>query len=240
MTASHVIAPYVQAAQRAVTGSGSAPPPLRVMFAELGPPPPGQPPLGESEFGVKFSFATVVAIQDGAPKLDLAALQLSMPAGRALKAAMLAGEACQEGDPVAVCGFPFGRDLHRDQLSGGVVNASFSQGIVSAILPYPSAPKVTQAVFQIDAMTNPGNSGGPVFDPNTGDILGVLIQGMLIKRAAPSQDATGPSGAEKTAKAEEALGMPTGIARAIHIHKAAPIIAALREGRTAAPPRVSR
>ena len=55
----------------------------------------------------------------------------------------------------------------------------------------------TFEIFQLDATAYPGNSGGPLFDPNTGEVLGVMNM-VLIKGTR-----------------ESALSQPSGIAYAI-------------------------
>lgn len=57
----------------------------------------------------------------------------------------------------------------------------------------------TFAIFQLDATAYPGNSGGPLFDPNTGEVLGVVNM-VLIKGTR-----------------ESALSQPSGISYAIPI-----------------------
>lgn len=72
-----------------------------------------------------------------------------------------------QGDPVAVIGYPFGKELF-DFTKSKVAETSYSQGVVS---------KVSLAKIQIDASANPGNSGGPIFDQN-GRVIAVLTQGL--------------------------------------------------------------
>jgi S1-C subfamily serine protease len=83
----------------------------------------------------------------------------------------------KEGQEVAACGFPYGYELH---VASASANASLSQGVVSAILP---APLVLQTEpdkcksFQVDMTLNPGNSGGPVFRPGDGEVVGIVSSG---------------------------------------------------------------
>ena len=88
--------------------------------------------------------------------------------------------AVEEGQPIAFTGFPIGPVL-------GLYPVTHS-GIVSAITPIvtplPSAGKLNAKlirrmrapydVFQLDASAYPGNSGSPVFNPATGEVLGVV------------------------------------------------------------------
>ena len=69
--------------------------------------------------------------------------------------------------------------------------------ITPAALPSPSAGRLSETairglrngtfnIFQLNATAYPGNSGGPLFDPETGDVVGVLNM-VLIKRAPASR-----------------------------------------------------
>jgi hypothetical protein len=216
LTASHVVAPFIKAANRHAQGLGPAPAALRVLVTRLATTPPSHPPPlgvppGAKSLGVQFGFAPVVGIQDAAPKLDIAALLVKFPQSLKMRTLELADEPCEEGDEVAACGFPFGRDLHKDQLLGAVVKASFSQGIVSATLPFAGAPREARVIFQLDAMINSGNSGGPVFDPATGKVLGVIIEGTLVKRvrgAIPGPQGKAPAASNPVPSAPDNPGQP--------------------------------
>ena len=80
--------------------------------------------------------------------------------------------------------------------------------ITPAALPAPTARLLNENairglrggtfdIFQLDGTAYPGNSGGPLFDPDTGDVLGVINM-VLIKSTR-----------------ESALSEPTGISYAI-------------------------
>ena len=109
---------------------------------------------------------------------DLALLQISGPA---LPAARLArGADVREGDEVAFTGFPIGMVLglypvtHR-----GIVSA-----ITPIVIPADSAKQLTAErirrlknpfdVYQLDAIAYPGGSGSPLFDTNSGRVIGVV------------------------------------------------------------------
>ncbi|ABA58398.1 Peptidase S1 and S6, chymotrypsin/Hap [Nitrosococcus oceani ATCC 19707] len=87
----------------------------------------------------------------------------------------------REGEGVAFTGFPIGPVL-------GLYPVTH-RGIVSAITPIATAGRASQdlnpqriqqlrrqpfKVFQLDATAYPGNSGSPVYDPDTGQVLGVV------------------------------------------------------------------
>jgi S1-C subfamily serine protease len=47
-------------------------------------------------------------------------------------------------------------------------------------------------VFQLDATAYPGNSGGPLFDPDSGEVLGVVNMGVI--KGTKESALTNPSG----------------------------------------------
>jgi S1-C subfamily serine protease len=183
-----------------------------------------------------YFLSTVIGIyrpQD----CDIAVLQTA-PTGEALKAinaVRFASSPCAEGDHVATCGYPFGVELHA-QIVGGLVTIvpSFSQGIVSAILPHFAVPPVAMKRFQIHAMISGGNSGGPVFDPYSGKVIGMITDSIreeakgVVVRQAPKNAAGAPIGApvEKTID----LAFPVGLALAEHAHH---VIKAIADARVA-------
>ena len=66
-------------------------------------------------------------------------------------------------DRIVVAGYPFGKHLSDD--------LKFTSGIISALKGYDD----NSTLLQIDAALNPGNSGGPIIDENTGDLVGVAV-----------------------------------------------------------------
>lgn len=135
---------------------------------------------------------------------DLALLRIDGPAAPALTV----GDSgrVREGDDLAFMGFPIGGVLGYSP----VTHRATVSSITPAALPSPSARQLqeravrglrngTFAIFQLDATAYPGNSGGPLFDPNTGEVLGVVNM-VLIKGTR-----------------ESALSQPSGISYAIPI-----------------------
>ncbi|MEH6567740.1 MAG: serine protease [Halioglobus sp.] len=120
---------------------------------------------------------------------DLALLEIQ---GVALPAMQLGDSASvREGQEVAFTGFPIGMVL-------GLYPVTHL-GIVAAITPMARPVENARTMnaaqmrrlrnlfdaFQLDATAYPGNSGSPVFEPNTGRVLGV-INSVLVKESKES------------------------------------------------------
>ena len=133
---------------------------------------------------------------------DLALLRMDGPAAPA----MTVGDSARvrEGDALAFMGFPIGGMLGFSV----VTHRAMVSSITAAALPSPTADKLkaqairglrdgTFNIFQLDATAYPGNSGGPLFDPETGVVVGVVNM-VLIKGTR-----------------ESALSQPSGITYAI-------------------------
>jgi len=148
---------------------------------------------------IKKINAEVVKID---PKHDLALLKLEAP----LKALGLASEELvPPGSEVALTGFPIGAVL-------GLYPATH-RGYVSAItpdvIPTSNSNQLTVAmmkrlqnvslIYQLDAIAYPGNSGSPLYNPKTGEVVGVINK-VLVKDTK-----------------ESALSSPTGISYAIPV-----------------------
>lgn len=139
---------------------------------------------------------------ESSPAYDLALLRMEGPPGPALRVGD--SNAVREGDDLAFMGFPIGGVLGFSP----VTHRATVSSITPAALPSPSAGRLSEMairglrdgtfnIFQLDATAYPGNSGGPLFDPETGDVLGVLNM-VLIKGTR-----------------ESALSQPSGISYAI-------------------------
>jgi serine protease Do len=142
----------------------------------------------------EFRPATIVAIDD---EHDLARLRIG---GTPLPALELgdAGKVA-EGQAIALTGFPLAMSL-------GFHHATH-RGFISAITPIAKPgldsrrldPKVVAqlrrtpfSIFQLDTTAYPGNSGSPVYDPETGVVLGVI--NMVFVKGLKETAITSPSG----------------------------------------------
>lgn len=123
-------------------------------------------------------------------------------------------EALREGAAIAFTGFPIGAALGFSPVT--------HRGIVAAVTsiapPSPNASSLdakrvraiksgTFRIFQLDATAYPGNSGGPVYDPTTGRVLGIINM-VFVKGTR-----------------ESALSQPSGISYAIPAHYLKPMVA---------------
>lgn len=128
---------------------------------------------------------------------DLALLTID---GSVLPALLLQdSDSVREGQSIGFTGFPIGGALGFSPVT--------HRGMVSAVTPIALPSGNAQQlkgnllhqlregsfnIFQLDATAYPGNSGGPMFDPETGQVVGVISMVLVkaVKEAALSQ----PSG----------------------------------------------
>jgi S1-C subfamily serine protease len=229
ITAGHVIDPWIKAAQAQGAAANIDMP--RVLIHS---PAAHQ----GNEFGWGYFGVPVTGILRS-PKYDLAVLRIApaAEAGVPIDPLPLSDAPCEEGDEVSVCGYPFGTQLHAQLFSGmPVIVPSFSQGIVSAILPHTGAPKSLLKGFQIDAMINGGNSGGPVFDPTAGRVVGVITNAHTssIEHVVTRPPQANPPSGGNASSADQLVEVevPTGLALAEHVHHALPMLQEVRDDLT--------
>jgi S1-C subfamily serine protease len=141
---------------------------------------------------------------------DLALLQIDGPPVPPLQ---LAKTEAPEGTSVVLIGFPVGNALgfvhvtHRGMVSART--AIVPPAISPAGLTERAVRQLRDGAFevlQLDAIAYPGNSGGPVIDIGTGEVVGVL-QGGVIKGTR-----------------EAALSAPTGMSYAVLARDAAAML----------------
>jgi hypothetical protein len=111
----------------------------------------------------------------------------------------LADAPAREGQSVAFIGFPIGSVLGLAPVTHRGIVAS----IVPFALPPPTAGQLDAAaiarlrqppfeVYQLDATAYPGNSGGPLLDADTGQVLGML--NMVLVKSSRESLLSQPSG----------------------------------------------
>ncbi len=131
------------------------------------------------------------------PGSDVAVLSIPPPALPALK--IRGSDTVREGQQVLFTGYPIGPVL-------GLYPATH-RGMVASISPIaiPQAkagdldPHTIRRlssgpfpIFQLDATAYPGNSGSPIYDPENGDVLGVI--NMVFVKGTKESALTQPSG----------------------------------------------
>ena len=138
--------------------------------------------------------ATVLSIDKAH---DLALLRID---GGALPPLTLRdSDAVKEGASIAFTGFPIGGALGFSPVT--------HRGIIAAITPIAIPGGNSQQlkgnlirqlkdggfnIFQLDATAYPGNSGGPMFDPETGEVIGII--NMVFVKGSKEAALSQPSG----------------------------------------------
>ena len=128
---------------------------------------------------------------------DLALLRFDGPAVAALGVGN--SDAVQEGQAIAFTGFPIGGALGYSP----VTHRGMVSSITNAALPMAAARGLNErtirslrggnfSIFQLDGTAYPGNSGGPMFDLETGAILGVV--NMVLIKGTHESALSAPSG----------------------------------------------
>jgi serine protease Do len=112
----------------------------------------------------------------------------------------------REGDEVGICGFPSGLRLPRGPELHQLTPIA-QKGIVEAILPWSGAPN--PHAFQLDIAVNPGSSGSPVFNIETGDVIGIVFA--MRVRPEPVRLPQSDGSAEEIA----AIALPAGLGYAV-------------------------
>ncbi len=141
---------------------------------------------------------------------DLALLRFT---GSPLPALELASATTtREGQAVAFIGFPLGSALGLSPVTHrGMVSA-----ITSVALPSPNARQLDNRAIkalkdgafdflQLDATAYPGNSGGPLFDVDTGAVVGVV--NMVALKGTRESALTHPSGISYAIPVEHVLNL---------------------------------
>jgi len=82
----------------------------------------------------------------------------------------------EEGDEVMLSGFPMGTDTLRAPGWLHQLTPTLQSGIISAILPFSCD---NPHAILLNIMTQGGSSGSPVFNPSTGEVIGIEYAGII-------------------------------------------------------------
>ena len=128
---------------------------------------------------------------------DLTLLQIEGPPVPALPVGD--SDRVREGQELAFMGFPIGGALG----FSSVTHRALVSSITQARLPSAQSGQLNERairglregnflIFQLDATAYPGNSGGPLFDPSSGDVVGVM--NMVLLKGTRESALSQPSG----------------------------------------------
>lgn len=128
---------------------------------------------------------------------DLTLLQIDGPPVPALPLAD--SDRVKEGQELAFMGFPIGGALG----FSSVTHRAMLSSITQARLPSAQSGQLNERairglregnfqIFQLDATAYPGNSGGPLFDPASGEVVGVM--NMVLLKGTRESALSQPSG----------------------------------------------
>ena len=164
------------------------------------------PPSAEADSGPRMAVLVprgregevrMARVQSTDRARDLALLRFD---GGPLPALPLADpELAAEGSPVAFIGFPIGGVLGFSP----VTHQGIISSVTSIVLPAATAQQLSARavsslragpfeIYQLDAVAYPGNSGGPVFDIASGNVVGVI--NMVLVRGTRESALTNPTG----------------------------------------------
>ena len=142
----------------------------------------------------QFRAATVLAMDR---EHDLAQLHI---AGTRLPA-MLLGDSAKvaEGQAMAFTGFPLGMVLGLHPVTHHAMVSAITPVVIPALSSRElgtrligTLHKPVYSVFQLDATAYPGNSGSPLYDPETGLVYGII--NMVYVRGVKENAVSNPSG----------------------------------------------
>lgn len=145
---------------------------------------------------------------------DLAVLRQSGPP---LPALPLRESAAREGELYAITGFPLGTALGLSAVSNRAMISAISAQVPQAMRADQLTARTIRrlgngaaSLYQLDATIYPGNSGSPLYDGETGEVVGIVSMGLV------------------KGDKESALRHPTGIGYAMPVRHLADL---LREAR---------
>jgi S1-C subfamily serine protease len=153
---------------------------------------PATPKDGRQQ--AKLREAKSVAVD---PSTDLALLKIDGPPLPPLK--LRDSSTVREGESILMTGFPVGAVLgpfpatHRGMIAA-ITPIAIPQRRASDLNPATVHRLTTGSfpVFQLDATAYPGNSGSPIYDPDTGEVIGIV--NMVLVKSTKEAALTHPTG----------------------------------------------
>jgi S1-C subfamily serine protease len=140
---------------------------------------------------------------------DLAILTVE---GAPLPPVKLAAKDVAEGSQIVLIGFPLGGALGFSHVSHHGMVAAHTAIAPQAMNAQTLQPRALQQlrrgafdVLQLDATAYPGNSGGPVFDLSSGDVIGVIS--MVLVKGTREAALSAPSGISYAVKASDVAAL---------------------------------
>lgn len=152
----------------------------------------GPPPLQGEVLGVllgngaqlEFRAATVRAVDK---EHDLLHLRIGGTALPVLQLELAAERAPQEGSALAFTGFPLGLALGLNRATHRATLSAVTPVVLPALATRQLNPRAIAqlsqtpfSVYQLDGTAFAGNSGGPVYEPDSGRVVGIVNQ-MFVK-----------------------------------------------------------
>jgi S1-C subfamily serine protease len=128
----------------------------------------------------KIRKATLV-VND--PEHDLCVLKIEGPPLRAMKLGN--SDSVREGQRYVFTGFPIGMVLGFHPVTHEAIISAITPIVVPTLSSTDLTPRLVKQmrspyrVFQLDATAYPGNSGSPLYDPATGEVVGIVNKAFI-------------------------------------------------------------
>jgi len=120
---------------------------------------------------------------------DIGVLQVQAPQKTYYPLALSAKTHFRRGEPIAQYGY-FDQGVRYKVGSITGLNGLLTTGVVSAATNIRIGHLEMGSRLILDISAGPGSSGSPVFDPDTGEILGMIVSGKEKRVLGPGQDPT--------------------------------------------------
>jgi serine protease Do len=158
ITAKHVITGYYEDIKGEKTSSDTAPsePEFLVIFTRM----------GETKYEAFYARPIAIMFAEN----DVAIMKIPEIPGGWPSITIPTSWTTREGDQVATSGFPL-RGWHDTTIVPNLFSGIVSQ-INAEYIEQKKGWKINKLI--LDISIHPGNSGGPVFDANTGELIGIV------------------------------------------------------------------